>query len=190
MPLIPEILEADLKKAFSDLEPTIKSELDKHFSAKTIRHTSAGVDENLQLGGAIESEMDNSVYTVQEKTDKWAVENPPGPLDTAELRAIYKDKLWSENAKNWAKSLSEHISKDITSTLSKELAPAMTKIITDYLYSASLVVTIPPGSITVGVGAASVLNPVPIQIILEPKFDWPRELDAAKLKIYCIGGLK
>ena len=186
--LIPLVLEAKLRKAFLDLQPTIESELDTHFSAKLIGHTALGVNEDLEMGGVIETELVNSIYTVQEKTDKWAIENPAGELDSTILRAAYKDKLWTEVSKNWAKSLSEHISKDITMTMSNELAPALTEIITDYLKSASLSVIIPAGTITLGVGVASILNPLPIELQLHPTI--PDAIEALLLKIPSFGGIK
>lgn len=166
--LIPEVLEQKLKKAFEDLQPTIESELNTHFSAKMTGHTALGVDEDLEMGGIVETESVNSIYTVQEKTDKWCVENQQGNLDSTILRAVYKDKLWTEVSKNWALSLSEHISKDITMTMSKELAPALTEIITDYLKSATLTVVIPIGAVSIGAGPAAIPNPLPIELQLNP----------------------
>lgn len=185
---MPDLLEQKLKKAFEDLQPTIESELDKHFSAKMAGHTAAGVDEDLEMGGVLETESVNSIYTVQEKTDKWAIENPAGELDSSILRAAYKDKLWTEVSKNWAKSLSEHISKDITMTMSKELAPALTEIITDYLKSATISVIIPVGAVTIGAGVASVPNPTPIELLLSPTI--PEAIVNTMLKIPSYGGLK
>jgi hypothetical protein len=186
--LIPEVLEQKLKKAFEDLQPTIESELDKHFSDKSMGHSPIGVNEELEMGGAIETESVNSIYTVQEKTDKWCVENQQGNLDSSTLRAIYKDKLWTEVSKNWAKSLSEHISKDITMTMSKELAPALTEIITDYLKSATLQVIIPAKAITLGAGAASLPNPFPLELLLNPII--PEAIEALMIPIPSFGGIK
>jgi len=186
--LIPEVLEQRLKKAFEDLQPTIESELDKHFSDKSMGHTPIGVDEELGMGGVVETESVNSIYTVQEKTDKWCVENQQGNLDSSTLRAIYKDKLWTEVAKNWAKSLSEHISKDITMTMSKELAPALTEIITDYLKSATISVIIPVGAVTIGAGVASLPNPAPIELLLSPTI--PDAIEKLLVKLPSFGGLK
>ena len=188
--LIPELLEKRLKKAFEDLQPTIESELDKHFSDKSMGHTALGVNEELEMGGPIETESVNSIYTVQEKTDKWAVENPQENLDTTLRRAIYKDELWTEVSKNWAKSLSEHISKDITMTMSKELAPALTEIITDYLKSASLTILFPPGTLTMGAGPAAIINIVPVELVLDPLLTLPDVLMSKLIPLVGGGGLK
>ena len=187
--LIPEVLEVKLRKAFLDLQPTIESELDSHFSAKLIGHTALGVNEDLEMGGVIETEVVNSIYTVQEKTDKWAIENPAGELDSTILRAAYKDKLWTEVSKNWAKSLSEHISKDITMTMSKELAPALTEIITDYLKSASISVIIPALAITIpSPTGLPIPNPLPLELLLSPII--PDAIEALLFKINSFGGIK
>ena len=188
--LIPEVLEQRLKKAFEDLQPTIESELNSHFSDKMTGHTALGVDEDGGMGGVIETEIVNSIYTVQEKTDKWAVENQQGNLNTTVSRAEYKDKLWTEVSKNWAKSLSEHISKDITMTMSKELAPALTEIITDYLKSATISVIIPPGAIIIPLPPAPVPgpNPLPIELLLNPII--PDAIEALLFKIPAFGGIK
>ena len=188
--LSPELLEQQLKKAFEDLQPTIESELNTHFSAKMTGHTVLGVNEDLELGGIVETESANSIYTVQEKTDKWCVENQQGNLDSTLLRAIYKDELWTEVSKNWALSLSEHISKDITMTMSKELAPALTEIITDYLKSATLQVILPPSSIMIPIPPAMLPgpNPVPIELLLSPII--PEAIEAAMLPLPAFGGIK
>jgi hypothetical protein len=186
--LVPEVLEQQLKKAFEDLQPTIESELNTHFSAKMTGHTALGVNEDLDMGGIVETESVNSIYTVQEKTDKWAIENPAGEINSTILRAVYKDKLWTEVSKNWAKSLSEHISKDITMTMSKELAPALTEIITDYLKSATLQVIIPAKAITLGAGAASLPNPFPLELLLNPII--PEAIEALMIPIPSFGGIK
>ena len=62
--LIPEVLEQRLKKAFEDLQPTIESELNSHFSDKMTGHTALGVDEDSGMGGVIETEIVNSIYTL------------------------------------------------------------------------------------------------------------------------------
>ena len=185
-------LEKKLKKAFEDLQPTIESELDSHFSDKMTGHTALGVDEDGGMGGVIETESVNSIYTVQEKTDKWAVENQQGNLNTTISRAEYKDKLWTEVSKNWAKSLSEHISKDITMTMSKELAPALSEIITDYIKSATMTVVVPPGAgVIPGVlnpaTGAPVPNVQPLELQISP--DIPEEVRKTFFPIKSYGGL-
>jgi len=187
--LVPELLEKQLKKAFEDLQPTIESELNKHFSDKSMGHTALGVNEDLEMGGPVETESVNSIYTVQEKTDKWCVENQQGNLNTTILRAIYKDELWTEVSKNWALSLSEHISKDITMTMSKELAPALTEIITDYLKSASISVIIPALAITIpSPTGLPIPNPLPLELLLSPII--PDAIEALLFKINSFGGIK
>ena len=185
-------LEKKLKKAFEDLQPTIESELDSHFSDKMTGHTVLGVNEDLEQGGIIETEIVNSIYTVQEKTDKWCIENPQENLDTTLKRAIYKDELWTEVSKNWAKSLSEHISKDITMTMSKELAPALSEIITDYIKSATMTVVVPPGAgVIPGVlnpaTGAPVPNVQPLELQISP--DIPEEVRKTFFPIKSYGGL-
>jgi len=187
--LVPEVLEQQLKKAFEDLQPTIESELNTHFSAKMTGHTALGVNEDLDMGGIVETESVNSIYTVQEKTDKWAIENPAGEINSTILRAVYKDKLWTEVSKNWAKSLSEHISKDITMTMSKELAPALTEIITDYLKSATISVIIPALAINIpSPTGLPIPNPLPLELLLSPII--PDAIEALLFKINSFGGIK
>lgn len=185
-------LEKKLKKAFEDLQPTIESELDSHFSDKMTGHTVLGVNEDLEQGGIIETEIVNSIYTVQEKTDKWCIENPQENLDTTLKRAIYKDELWTEVSKNWAKSLSEHISKDITMTMSKELAPALSEIITDYIKSATMTVVIPIGAGVIPnvynpTTGAPMPNVVPMELQISP--DIPEEVRKTFFPIKSYGGL-
>jgi hypothetical protein len=185
--LVPEVLEQKLKKAFEDLQPTIESELNSHFSDKMLGHSAIGVNEEANMGGEIETESVNSIYTVQEKTDKWCVENQQGNLNTTVSRAEYKDKLWTEVSKNWAKSLSEHISKDITMTMSKELAPAMAEIITDYIKSATMTVVIPPGVGTTLGSIPPTPNILPMELQLSPVI--PDAVRKTFQKLPSFGGL-
>lgn len=190
MPLLPDpILTAKLATAFGKMQPVIQTQLLTHLSNPFPRHTSLGVNEELKQGGVVEN-LTNSVYTVYEKVDKWATENNPNEMDTVEKRVDFKHLLWTETSMAWAETLSQHISLDIVNTMMTVLAPELAKIINDQIKSSSVVVTIPPGTLTVGVGAASILNPVPIELTLEPGFPIPDELERVKLPITFLGGLK
>jgi len=189
MPLQTPLLATEIAAAFKALEPTIKASLLVHFANPLPRHTALGVNENNKEGGVVENTT-NSLYSVQEKLDKWAIENAPGNLDTTQKRADWKNELWTIFAKEWSECLSAHISADIVNALSLQLAPMLAAIIDDNIKRADLVVTIPPGTLTIGVGVASILNPVPIELTLTPGFNLPPALEAAKLPITFIGGIK
>jgi len=190
MPLLPNaVLTTKLANAFNSMQPVIQEQLKIHFANPLPRHTSLAVNEELRQGGIVEN-LSNSVYTVYEKVDKWAIENVPGEMDTIEKRAEYKHQLWTETSIAWAESLSEHISKDIVNTMMSVLAPKLASIINEQIKSSSVVVTIPPGTLTTGIGAASVPNVLPIELTLDPTFPIPEELQKVKIPIKFIGGLK
>ena len=103
-------------------------------------------------------------------------------------------------ANEWSNALSA----SITSWLNDEVVPAfsevtakvlsdvLSKVIAtrtdDYLKTASLVVIIPPGSVTIGAAMAAIPNPVPIELTLLPTA--MQALSATSLKIPSGGGLK
>lgn len=193
MPLLTPKLTLELAKAFTDMQPTIQAALLGHFANPLPPHTAAGVDDDnpdpAKRRGGVPENVTKSIYSVNEAIDKWAVENPPGNMDTKEKRAAYKNELWTIIAKEWADSLSTHISTDITTIMATQLAPVMAKIIDDHLKEASLSVIIPPGTLTIGVGAASILNPVPIELFITPG-PLPGPFEATLLKVPAFGGIK
>lgn len=145
MPLLTPKLASDLADAFKKMEPTIKADLNSHFLAP--------------VSGT------KSIYEVQEEVDKWVRANPQkAGLDVD----VYKKRLWTEVAKDWADTLSEHIAKDITKNMATVLAPLMAEIIDAHLKQASIYITIPPGTVTIGAGAAAAPNPVPIPLTFSP----------------------
>ena len=146
MPLLTSKLSSDLADAFEKMEPTIKSDLNSHLLEP--------------VSGT------KSIYEVQEEIDKWVRSNPQkAGLDVD----IYKKRLWTEVAKDWADTLSEHIAKDITKNMASVLAPLLAQIIDDHLKEASIYITIPPGTVTIGGGASAVPNPVPIELTFSPQ---------------------
>lgn len=190
MALIPTpLLTTRLSKAFQSMQPVIQTTLQLHFANPLPRHTALSVDEELRQGGIVEN-LSNSVYTVLEKVDKWAIENTPGEMDTVEKRAQYKHEIWTETSKAWADSLSEHISKDIVNALVTTLAPQLAEIINQQIKSASVNVIIPPGTVTVGIGAASTFNPVPIKLKIDPLIPLPNVLKNSVLTVPAFGGLE
>jgi len=190
MALIPTpILTARLATAFQTIQPVIQTTLMLHLSNPFPRHTALGVDEELRQGGIVEN-LSNSVYTVLEKVDKWAIENIPGEMDTVEKRAEYKNQIWTETSKAWAESLSEHISKDVVNALVTTLAPQLAEIINQQIKSANVNVVIPPGTLTIGVGAAAILNPMPIKLKIDPIIPLPDILKSAVLTVPAFGGLE
>ena len=145
MPLITTKLSLDLADAFKKMEPTIKADLNAHFLAP--------------VSGT------KSIYEVQEEIDKWVRANPQkAGLDVD----IYKKRLWTEVAKDWADTLSEHIAKDITKNMATVLAPLMAEIIDEHLKQASIYITIPPGTVSIGAGPNAIPNPVPIPLTFSP----------------------
>ena len=145
MPLITPKLALDLADAFKKMEPTIKADLNAHFLAP--------------VSGT------KSIYEVQEEIDKWVRANPQkAGLDVD----IYKKRLWTEVAKDWADTLSEHIAKDITKNMATVLAPLMAEIIDEHLKQASIYITIPPGTVSIGAGPNAIPNPVPIPLTFSP----------------------
>jgi hypothetical protein len=189
MPLNTPLLATELAAAFQSLEPTIKASLLAHFADPLPLHTALGVDEDERLGGVVENTK-NSVFSVQEAIDKWAIENAPGNLDTVQKRVDFKNQLWTVVAAEWADCLSAHISSDIVKALVAQLSPLLADIIVTNIKRADLVVTIPPGTLTVGVGASAILNPVPIELTLSPTFSVPDAIAAAKIPVVFIGGIK
>lgn len=186
-------LTVDLAAAFALLEPTIKAKLLQSLGNPLPRHTSLNVNDDdpvaaKRRGGTIENNT-FSLYSVMEKIDKWAIENLQGNLDTPKKRADFKNNLWKETSKEWAESLSLHISKDIVATLSTQLAPVLANIIDGYIKSATLSVIIPPGTLTIGVGAASIPNPVPIELFITPG-PLPSFIETTLIKIPTFGGIK
>ncbi len=145
MPLLTPKLAIDLAEAFKKMEPTIKADLNAHFLAP--------------VSGT------KSIYEVQEEIDTWVRNNPQkAGLDVD----IYKRRLWTEVAKDWADSLSEHIAKDITKNMALVLAPLMAQIIDDHLKEASIYISIPPGTVTIGAGPNAIPNPIPIPLTFSP----------------------
>jgi hypothetical protein len=193
MPLLTPKLTVELAKAFTDMQPTIQAALLGHFANPVPPHTAAGVndddpDPDKRRGGILEN-VTKSIYSVNEAIDKWTVENPPGNMDTKEKRAAYKNELWTIIAKEWADSLSTHISTDITTIMATQLAPVLANIIDSHLREASLSVIIPPGTVSYGVGAAVTLNPFPIELLVVPG-PIPGPLEAAIIKVPTFGGIK
>jgi hypothetical protein len=145
MPLLTPKLAIDLAAAFTKMEPTIKADLNMHFLAP--------------VSGT------KSIYEVQEEIDTWVRNNPQkSGLDVD----IYKRRLWTEVAKDWADSLSEHIAKDITKNMALVLAPMMAEIIDNHLKQASIYITIPIGTVSIGAGPNAIPNPVPIELTFSP----------------------
>lgn len=193
MTLIKAKLTTELSSAFTSMEPTIKIALLGHFANPLPPHTVLGVDDDnpnkgLRSGGILENNT-KSIYAIQEAIDKWSVENAPDNLDTVSKRVKFKDELWTEVAKEWAESLSTHISKDITATMSIQLAPMLATIIDDYIKSASLSVIIPPLTLTIGAGPLAIPNPMPIELLITPA-PLPSIIENALLTVPAFGGIK
>ena len=145
MPLNTPKLTTDLSDAFLKLETTLKADLNGHLASPTL-----GV---------------NSLYEAQKKIDDWIAANQQkSGLDVD----AYKKKVWTEVAKDWADSLSDHISKDISKNMSIILAPLIATIIDEHLKTASIYITIPIGTVTVGAGVSAVPNPVPTPLTFDP----------------------
>ncbi len=191
MSLLPNpLLTTKLVAAFQTMQPVIQTSLFTHLSNPFPRHTSLMVDEEKKMGGMVEN-LTNSVYTVLEKVDKWAIENSPGEMDTVEKRVQFKHELWTQTSLAWAESLSEHISKDIVNALTTTLAPQLANIINDQIKSASLKLVIPPGVLHVGVGAASIPTIYPVELTFDPGFAIPNALKSAVVPFPTfLGGLE
>jgi hypothetical protein len=145
MPLITPALSAELASAFKSLEPTLKADLYTHLLAP--------------VSGT------KSLYEAQEEIDTWIRSNP----QQAGLNVdFYKKLLWTEVAKDWADSLSDHISRDVSNNMATILAPLIADIIDSHLKKASIYITLPIGTVTVGAGAAATPNPVPIELTFDP----------------------
>jgi hypothetical protein len=145
MPLLTSKLSSDLAEAFKKMEPTIKSDLNSHLLDP--------------VSGT------KSIYETQEEIDRWVRAYPQkAGLDVD----VYKKRLWTEVAKDWADTLSEHIAKDITKNMADVLAPLLADIIDEHLKEASIYITIPPGTVTIGGGASALPNPTPIELTFSP----------------------
>ena len=145
MPLITQTLSADLAAAFKKLEPTLKIDLNNHLLDP--------------ISGT------KSIYEAQEEIDTWVALNPQkSGLDVE----VYKRKLWTEVAKDWADSLSDHIARDISNNMATILAPLIADIIDSHLKKASIYITLPICTVTIGAAMAAIPNPVPIELTFDP----------------------
>ena len=145
MPLITPTLALDLADAFKQLEPTLKADLNLHLLAP--------------ISGT------KSLYEAQEEIDAWIRANPQqAGLDVE----TYKKRLWTEVAIDWADSLSDHIARDVSNNMATVLAPLIADIIDSHLKKASIYITLPIGTVTIGAGVSAVPNPVPIELTFDP----------------------
>jgi hypothetical protein len=145
MPLITPTLALDLAAAFKQLEPTLKADLYSHLLAP--------------VSGT------KSLYESQQEIDTWIRANQQqAGLDVES----YKKRLWTEVAKDWADSLSDHISRDVSNNMAAILAPLIADIIDSHLKKASIYITLPIGTVTIGAGVSAVPNPVPIELTFDP----------------------
>lgn len=184
-------LKLDLAAAIKTQKPLLQAALLTSLSNPLPKHTAIGVEEADKKGGEIESLVSNSIFTVHEKIDKWCIENPPEYKDnTPEERAEYKNQVWEQMALFWSTALSEHVAADLTNVLAASLAPLLAEIMEEYVKSAEIFITVPPGTLTVGVGTAAILNPTPIQLVGSPGFNVPAALQSTTLKVTNFGGIK
>ena len=145
MPLITPTLALDLAEAFKKLEPTLKSDVYSHLLAP--------------VSGT------KSIYEAQQEIDTWIRANPQqAGLDVE----TYKKRLWTEVAKDWADSLSDHISRDVSNNMATILAPLIADIIDSHLKKASIYITLPIGTVTIGAGVSAIPNPAPIELVFDP----------------------
>jgi hypothetical protein len=151
-------LRKDLKEIFLKMEPDLKDKLYEHLSDRTPRHTQEGVNEKLKRGGDIEN-TSNSIYSAQERIDKWLIENREdtySDLTDPKRLADYKDRIWGIVSKEWAESLSYNIARDVSDTMAEKIAPEVAKAIEKYIKGAQISVYIPKGLL----GTTSPLNEV------------------------------
>ena len=145
MPLITLELATDLAIDFQTIELPLKAALDL-----SLRDPKLGT---------------NSLYEAFSDVDKWVIENPQeSPVNVEE----YKKRVWRETAKEWAETFSDKIATDLTNTLVTVLAPVMAATIDKHLKTASIYITLPIGTVTIGVGTSAIMNPVPIELTFDP----------------------
>jgi hypothetical protein len=140
-------LKKDLKEIFLKMEPDLKDKLYEHLSDRNPRHTKKGVNEKLKMGGDIEN-TSNSIYSAQERIDKWLIENREdtySDLTDPKRLADYKDRIWGIVSKEWADSLSYNIARDVSNTMAEKIAPEVAKAIEKYIKNAQISVYVPKG---------------------------------------------
>lgn len=147
MPLNPvntAILTSSIAAAFLTLDAPIKAALNIHLAAPTL-----GV---------------KSLYEAQKKVDDWVAAHPQEPPINVN---VYKQLVWTEVSLQWADSLSKHIATDLTTILATNFSPLLSVAIDTYIKKASIFITLPIGTVTIGAGMAAMPNPVPIPLIFD-----------------------
>jgi hypothetical protein len=136
MALEVQTLEDQLKLAFKKIEKPLEEALDEHWKKV--------------------STSENSLYEVQVKIDKWIRAHP---AETDFNVNAYKKQVWTETSKDWAASLSEHISADVTKVLMDEASPAIAQAIDLFIRSGTVNTAVATSVNTAVVGTAG-LTPV------------------------------
>ena len=200
MPLIKPIYQKhlldDINKGIKDiLASNLQAKLkDKDFQ-KSLRKNLDGSDK--WDGKTTDAEdINKALKNVKERTEKILSQLP----DEAK-----KEDVITQVREITANEWSNAISASVTAWLNDEVVPAfsevtakvfsevLSKVIAartdEYLKTASLVVVLPPGTLTVGAAMAAIPNPVPIELTLDPLFALPEALSAIALKVPSGGGL-
>lgn len=134
MPLVVKTLEDQLKLAFKKIKKPLEEALDEHWKKV--------------------STNENSLYEVQVKIDRWVKSHP---AESGFNVSAYKKQVWTEVAEDWAKSLSEHISADVTKVLMDEASPAIAQAIDIFIKSGTVNTTVATKVSTVVIGAAGIV---------------------------------
>jgi|3_EtaG_2_1085321.scaffolds.fasta_scaffold52875_2 hypothetical protein len=134
MALDVKILEDQLKLAFKKIEKPLEEALDEHWKKV--------------------STNENSLYEVQVKIDKWIRAHP---AESDFNVSAYKKQVWTETSKEWAASLSEHISTDVTKVLMDEATPAIAQAIDLFIRSGTVNTAVTTAVNTIVVGAAGAI---------------------------------
>lgn len=208
MPLVKKIYETDL---LNDIESGIKSGLDSKLSnALQDKIESAKFQEKLRikLDGSSEwngeetdaEDINRALENIRTRCEDLFAKLPDSALgETTEI------KVREISANEWANALSS----SVITWLNDEVVPAfsevaakvysdvfsdtLSKVIAErtdeFLKTASLVVVLPPGTLTIGAGIASMPNPTPIELTLDPLFTLPDSIMTTALKVPSGGGL-
>lgn len=208
MPLVKKIYETQL---LTDIEDGIKSGLEsKLANALQDEIESANFQKKLRvkLDGSIEhngketdaEDINKALKNIKQRSEELFSKLPDGAL-----RDVTEIKVREIAANEWANALSSSVitwlndvvvpsfsdvaAKVYSDVFSDTLSKVIAERTDEYLKTASLVVVLPPGTLTIGAGVASMPNPTPIELVLDPLFTLPDPVMKLALKVPSGGGL-
>lgn len=214
MPLLTKIYKEELLK---DIKDGVKSGLNDKLatalqdvieSEKFLKELRTGLDGSDEWDGEETNAQDinQAIKNIKERSKKLFADQAAALLkgDTPDEEMI-NTKIREITANEWANAISYNVvtwlndlvvpefSKVAAEVYSDVFSDTLSKVISDrteeYLKTAQLTMVLPIGSQTIGVGVASMLNPVPIEIKLDPLLTYPEPIMKTAIPILGGGGL-